>query len=124
MLFVLFRAVEPAVVRDVDQEIDILITGPHILPGERRVGVLVADQAAEVVGLAADLQREPGLSLPRPATVLGVVGCKMFEKWKRLGEWNVLAERNQVDLVVAGYGYDFGIYKKPGVVASQAVLVL
>src|SRR5262249_41484130 len=73
VLLVLRGPLEPAVVGNVDYKIVPRGPRPDVLPGQRRVRVLVADHAGEVVGAFANSERESRPLLPGLAAVVPVV---------------------------------------------------
>ena len=93
------RAVEPAVVRHVDEEVDRLaVLGIlHVATGQERVGVLVADQGAE----ASIAEREAGELLADRDRVIVIVRGERVHERQPVAERNVFAERHSMHLVEA-----------------------
>src|SRR5262249_38816578 len=99
VLLVFAGTVEPTIVGHIYQEVygRIVTAGAHVLPPQKRVGILVADDDTEVVGS----ERETGEGLARPNAVRTVVRRKTVHPRQRLAEGDIFTEGDAVDLVVA-----------------------
>src|SRR5438067_11751619 len=99
MLGVLAAAVKPAVVGNIDHEVDRrpIIIRADVAPGQDGIGVLVADNDAEV----EIAERKPRELLADGDAVGFVKRTELVYKWYPFTKRNILAEWYRMDLVVA-----------------------
>src|SRR5216683_509135 len=99
MLIVSARAAPPAIVGDVDEEINIgfVLFAGDILAGKKGIRVFKTYQDAEAIGIHVETRE----LFSRSNGILKVIGSKRFHPGERFLERNVFAEGDAVYFVIS-----------------------
>ena len=91
-------AVKPAVIGDIEQEVDRRrrAAGSNVLAGQIGVGIFVTDDHAEVVSI----QGEAGEAFAGADAVIEIIRCKSIHPGQPLPQRHIFAEGDAVHLVI------------------------